>query len=158
MNSERDRLEDIGKNVQQIYETNNYLPSAEEVLRYDDEGIPLLGPYVFGMLVFFHFGGVFITFSEKNNRFLGSPSSSTDLLIQAKVLLERNGSFSEAALMLEAAIQRGELGEGDYEAWVLLGETRNMDEREDLGMRALMEGVKRAEAAGSAAGMLVNCP
>jgi len=59
--------------------------------------------------------------------------------------------------MLEAAIQRGELGEGGYDAWVLLGETRNMDEREELGMRALMEGVKRAEAAGSPSGMLVSC-
>jgi peroxin-5 len=95
--------------------------------------------------------------SEKNNRFLDSPSSSTDLLIQAKALLERNGSFSEAALMLEAAIQHGELGDGGYDAWVLLGETRNMDEREEVGMRALMEGVKRAGAVGSAAGMLVSC-
>lgn len=47
MNSERDHLEDIGKHVQRIYETNTYHPT-EEVLRYDDEGIPLLGPYVFG--------------------------------------------------------------------------------------------------------------
>lgn len=59
--------------------------------------------------------------------------------------------------MLEAAIQRGELGEGSYEAWILLGETRNMDEREELGMRALMEGVKKAEAAGTPGpGMLVR--
>lgn len=59
--------------------------------------------------------------------------------------------------MLEAAIQRGELGDGGYEAWVLLGETRNMDEREGVGMRALMEGVSRAQAVGSTAGMLVSC-
>lgn len=58
--------------------------------------------------------------------------------------------------MLEAAIQHGELGEGGYEAWVLLGETRNMDEREEVGMRALAEGVKRAGAVGSTAGMLVR--
>jgi hypothetical protein len=58
MNSEGDRLEDIGNNVQQIYEANNYHPSAEEVLRYDDEGIPQLGPYVFGMLTVFCFSVV----------------------------------------------------------------------------------------------------
>jgi len=57
--------------------------------------------------------------------------------------------------LLEAAIQKGELGEGGYEAWILLGETRTMDEREDLGMRALMEGVQRAEVAcGDGTGML----
>lgn len=137
MNSERDHLEDLGKDVQKIYEDNDFRP-AEEALRYDDEGIPLLSPYVF----------------EKNNPYLDSPGSATDLLNQAKAVLEQNGSFSEAALMLEGAIQRGEEGEGGYEAWVLLGETRNMDEREEVGMRALMEGVKRAEAVGSAAGML----
>jgi len=60
-------------------------------------------------------------------------------------------------LLLEAAIQQGELGEGGYEAWVLLGETKNMDEREDAGMRALAEGVKRADAAGTPGpGMLVS--
>ncbi|KAJ2930263.1 hypothetical protein H1R20_g6840, partial [Candolleomyces eurysporus] len=73
----------------------------------------------------------------------------------AKALLEQNGSLSEAALMLEAAIQQGDLGDGGYEAWILLGETRNMDEREEAGMRALAQGVKRAEEAGAqGAGML----
>jgi peroxin-5 len=72
-------------------------------------------------------------------------------------VLDQNGSLSEAALLLEAAIQKGELGDGGYETWILLGETRNMDEREELGMRALVEGVKRAEAAGAAgAGQLVG--
>lgn len=72
-------------------------------------------------------------------------------------MLDQNGSLSEAALLLEAAIQRGDLGEGGYEAWILLGETRNMDEREGLGMKALLEGVKRAEEAGAPGlGMLVN--
>lgn len=61
--------------------------------------------------------------------------------------------------MLEAAIQKGDLGQGGYEAWILLGETRNMDEREDAGMKALLEGVKRAEAAGASGdGMMVRCP
>ena len=60
-------------------------------------------------------------------------------------------------MLLEAAIQKGELGEGGYEAWILLGETRSMDEREDAGMRALTEGVRRAEAAGAkGVGMLVS--
>lgn len=59
--------------------------------------------------------------------------------------------------MLEAAIQKGELGEGGYETWILLGETRNMDEREEAGMRALMYGVRIAEENGAAgAGMLVG--
>jgi peroxin-5 len=156
MNSERDHLEDLGKDVQKIYEDNDFRP-AEEALRYDDEGIPLLSPYVFGTLATIHFISVIINLPEKNNPYLDSPGSATDLLNQAKAVLEQNGSFSEAALMLEGAIQRGEEGEGGYEAWVLLGETRNMDEREEVGMRALMEGVKRAEAVGSAAGMLVSC-
>lgn len=71
-------------------------------------------------------------------------------------MLEQNASLSEVALLLEAAIQKGELGEGGYEAWILLGETRNMDEREEAGMKALTEGVRLAEGAGAAGtGMLV---
>ena len=65
--------------------------------------------------------------------------------------------MSEAALLLEAAIQKGDTGEGGFEAWILLGETRNMDERETQGMRALQQGVRIAEAAGAAGqGMLVR--
>lgn len=72
-------------------------------------------------------------------------------------MLEQNASLSEVALLLEAAIQKGELGEGGYEAWILLGETRNMDEREEAGMKALTEGVRLAEQAGAAgAGMIVR--
>lgn len=93
---------------------------------------------------------------EPNNKYL-DPSSSRSLLGEAKALLENNGSLSEAALMLEAAIQQGELGEGGYETWVLLGETRNMDEREEAGMRALLQGVRKAEEGGTpGAGMLVK--
>lgn len=59
--------------------------------------------------------------------------------------------------MLEAAIQKGELGQGGYEAWILLGEARNMDEREDTGVKALTEGVRRAKEVGAnSAGMLVG--
>jgi peroxin-5 len=71
-------------------------------------------------------------------------------------VLDQNGSLSEAALLLEAAIKKGELGDGGYETWILLGETRNMDEREELGIRALVEGVKRAEEAAAGAGLLVS--
>ena len=72
-------------------------------------------------------------------------------------MLAQNGSLSEAALLLEAAIQHGDLGEGGYEALILLGETRSMDERDDAAMRALSEGVKRAEAAKAAGqGMIVG--
>lgn len=95
--------------------------------------------------------------SEQNNPFLQPSTSIRSPLSEAKALLERNGSLSEAALLLEAAIQTGELGERGYETWILLGETRSMDEREEQGIRALMEGVRRAEAAGAdGAGMLVR--
>ena len=87
---------------------------------------------------------------------MNTPSSGS-ALEEAKRMLENNGSLTEAALLLEAAIQKGELGEGGYEAWILLGETRSMDEREEAGMRALTEGVRRAEeAGGKGAGMLVS--
>lgn len=95
--------------------------------------------------------------TEPNNKYLDPSTSSQSHLNEAKALLEQNGSLSEAALLLEAAIQNGDLGNGGYEAWILLGETRNMDEREDAGMKALMEGVRIAEEAGaSGEGMLVR--
>ncbi|KAG1746141.1 hypothetical protein EDB19DRAFT_1631836 [Suillus lakei] len=107
--------------------------------KYNDDGIPILTEYVF----------------ESNNKYLDPSSSSRSPLSEAKAFLEQGGSLSEAALLLEAAIQKGELGEGGYEAWILLGETRNMDEREDLGLRALTEGVRLSEAASaSGVGML----
>lgn len=99
--------------------------------RYNDDGMPILDEYVF----------------ESNNKYLDPSSSPRSPLSEAKAFLEQGGSLSEAALLLEAAIQKGELGEGGYEAWILLGETRNMDEREDLGLRALTEGVRLSEAA-----------
>lgn len=95
--------------------------------------------------------------TEPNNKYLDPSTSTQSHLNEAKALLEQNGSLSEAALLLEAAIQNGDLGNGGYEAWILLGETRNMDEREDAGMKALMEGVRIAEEAGaSGEGMLVR--
>lgn len=78
-------------------------------------------------------------------------------LAKAKELLEQNGSLTEVALLLEAAIQKGELGKGNYEAWVLLGEVRSMDEREDQAMRALVEGVRRSQESGQPGeGMIVS--
>ncbi|TFY73691.1 hypothetical protein EWM64_g10321 [Hericium alpestre] len=115
--------------------------TGPESLKFDHEGIPILEPYTF----------------EQNNRHLDPSASTQSPLADAKALLAQNGSLSEAALLLEAAIQKGDLGEGGYEAWILLGETRNMDEREELGMKALTEGVRLAEAAGNPGpGMVVR--
>ncbi|TEB30303.1 peroxisome targeting signal receptor [Coprinellus micaceus] len=134
MNAQRDEL-DYGESMQSAWESSiggfQEGPSAEKPLLFDAEGVPQLGEYVF----------------EKTNPYMDAPPRS--LLDDAKALLEQNGSLSEAALMLEAAIQKGDLGEGGFEAWILLGETRNMDEREDAGMKALLEGVKRAEIRGT---------
>ncbi|EDR11864.1 uncharacterized protein LACBIDRAFT_313746 [Laccaria bicolor S238N-H82] len=143
MNAQRDELDDYGSAMQEAWEggVGNYQEGThgENPVRFDAEGIPMLGDYVF----------------EQNNKYLGQPPSSRSLLDDAKALLEQNGSLSEAAMMLEAAIQEGQLGEGGFETWILLGETRNMDEREDAGMRALTHGVKLAEEAGApGAGML----
>jgi len=52
MNTERDALEDVGKDMQMAYE-NMIDPS--EVLRYDDSGIPELGPYIFGGHLYYSF-------------------------------------------------------------------------------------------------------
>ena len=158
MNSQREDLEhDYGDAMQQAWTDgigDFHEDGFTEGVKFDVDGLPVLGEYVFGTCQFYsHF--VFLTDSsvDQNNKYLGSTHSP---LSEAKALLEQNGSLSEAALLLEAAIQKGELGEGGYEAWILLGDTRTMDEREDAGMRALAEGVRIAEAAGAAAGMLVG--
>ena len=128
-------------------------------LKFDDEGFPILDPYVFGSFSL-PYNFPFLQYSlntEENNKYLDPSSSTLSPLALAKQMLEQNESLSEVALLLEAAIQKGELGEGGYEAWILLGETRNMDEREEAGMKALTEGVRLAEEAGaSGAGMLVR--
>ncbi|OSC97435.1 peroxisome targeting signal receptor [Trametes coccinea BRFM310] len=137
MNAQREDLDfDYEGMMQNAWE--GYGTDFEPPMQFDEQGLPILEPYAF----------------EKDNKYL-DPSHSKSALQDAKDLLARNGSLSEAALLLEAAIQHGDLGEGGYEAWILLGETRSMDERDDAAMRALMEGVKRAEAAGATgAGML----
>ncbi|KAG6850948.1 hypothetical protein H0H93_005817 [Arthromyces matolae] len=136
--------------IRDIHENN----PGEQSLKFDTEGIPILGDYVFGTSFLFHIADLSQLPAESNNKYM-DPSITRSLLDDAKALLEENGSLSEAGLLLEAAIQKGELGEGKYEAWILLGETRVMDEREEAGMRALMEGVRRAEEVhGAGAGML----
>ena len=101
--------------------------------RFDDHGVPYLDSYVFGE----HLAtqrclsakSVTVTlFSEENNPFLHEGASSS-LFDSAKRLMASNGCLDEATLLIEASIQKGELGEGGYEAW-LLGRTRSMDERE----------------------------
>lgn len=161
MSAQRDELDhNIGGSMQQAWEggIGDFQESSlgDKPMRFDTEGLPILGDYVFGPSTFHALMTITqLHCLEKNNRYL-DPSTHSPLT-DAKRLLEQNGSLTEAALLLEAAIQKGELGEGDYEAWILLGETRNMDEREDAGMRALVEGVRRAEEAGaSGTGMLVS--
>ncbi|KAJ6594164.1 hypothetical protein B0H19DRAFT_1012254 [Mycena capillaripes] len=137
MSSQRDELDhDYGAAMQSAWEggLGDFSEDMEsKALKFDAEGIPALSEYIF----------------EQNNKYLGPDAPTRSHLTEAKALLEQNGSLSEAALLLEAAIQQGELGEGGYEAWILLGETRNMDEREEAGMRALAEGVKRGQDAGA---------
>ncbi|KIY44415.1 TPR-like protein [Fistulina hepatica ATCC 64428] len=124
MSSQREDTFDYSSAMQHAWETS-YPTPIDKSIEFDEYGIPKLEPYVF----------------EENNPYLQEPNRHSRLN-EAKSVLERNGSLSEAALLLEAAIQENDLGEGGYEAWILLGETRNMDEREDAGMRALLKGVE----------------
>lgn len=95
--------------------------------------------------------------TEVDNNYFERSDLATSPLSDAKTLLEEGGSLATVSLLLEAAIQRGELGTGRYEAWILLGEARSMEERVEAGVRALTEGVKRAEATGATGqGMLVT--
>ncbi|KAG6920268.1 hypothetical protein DXG01_005037 [Tephrocybe rancida] len=145
MSDQRDELDhDYGATMQTAWESGigdfnrTSINIGEQPLKFDTEGIPILGEYVF----------------EPDNKYM-DPAITRSFLDDAKALLEHNGSLSEAGLLLEAAIQKGQLGEGGYEAWILLGETRVMDEREDAGMRSLLEGVRRGQEAGAGgAGML----
>ncbi|KAH9951527.1 peroxisome targeting signal receptor [Amylocystis lapponica] len=132
---------DYGAMMQSAYEEglSDYGITEGQNVNFDENGMPILDEYIF----------------EKDNKYLDPSASTRSHLTEAKALLEDNGALSDVALLLEAAIQQGELGEGGYEAWILLGEARSMDEREDAAMRALTEGVKRAEQAGAAGqGML----
>ena len=161
MTAQRDELDhDYGSIMQEAWDNGlgNFSATALDTsLQFDSVGIPVLGEYTFGTTIAIsRFPVIDLYFLEQNNKYL-DPANSRSFLNDAKILLDQNGSLSEAALLLEAAIQKDDLGEGGYEAWVLLGETRNMDEREELGMKALLEGVKRAEEAGApGVGMLVN--
>jgi len=145
MNSQRDNEEsfdEYGDFARQVWgEDHGHYEHATNELRveFTDEGLPILGPYAF----------------EKENKHLDPSTSGRSHLQAAKDLLEQNGSLSEVSLLLEAAIQKGELGEGGYESWIMLGEVKSMDEHEDAAMRALTEGTRRAEETGAAGqGML----
>jgi peroxin-5 len=93
--------------------------------------------------------------TESDNPYLELASGA--LLPRAKELLAKNGSLDEAALLCEAAIRKGELGDGGFEAWILLGQARSMDERESHALKALREGTKIAQERGNMeAGMLVS--
>ncbi|KZT10666.1 peroxisome targeting signal receptor [Laetiporus sulphureus 93-53] len=122
---------DYGKSMQQAWEDGlgGFDSVQDGSMQFTEDGLPILDPYVF----------------EKDNKYMLRNSPNQSNLQAAKALLDQNGSLSEVALLLEAAIQQGELGNGGYEAWVLLGEVRSMDEREDAAIRALAEGVRRAE-------------
>lgn len=126
---------------------------------FDQWGAPMLSPYEFGECESATSNAQHLMFTgstERQNPYLEAPPQEP-LLERAKALLAQNGSLSEAARMIEAAIQRGDLGAGGFEAWILLGETRSMDEREDAAMRALREGVRIAEAAGAKGEGMVVC-
>ncbi|ETW80851.1 peroxisome targeting signal receptor Pex5 [Heterobasidion irregulare TC 32-1] len=142
MNDLRDSDFDYGAGMEQAWkesEDGRVDLLGRDGISFNEEGLPLLDAYAF----------------DSNNKYLDPSASTGSPLDQAKALLEQGGSLSEAGLLLEAAIQKGELGEGGYETWILLGETRSMDEREEAGMKALIEGVRRAEEAGATgAGML----
>ncbi|KAF8520334.1 peroxisome targeting signal receptor [Hysterangium stoloniferum] len=122
-----DELE-YGEDMERAWAINPDYEDGEHI-QFDDDGIPILKPYKF----------------ETENHYLAEQGSH---LTRAKQLLNENGSLTDAALLIEAAIQQGDLGEGGYEAWILLGETRSMDERENAGMQALTEGVRIAREAG----------
>ncbi|KAG8739280.1 Peroxisomal membrane signal receptor PTS1 [Ceratobasidium sp. 414] len=99
-------------------------------VRFDGNGVPAMERYRF----------------DESNPHLKEGQDSRSFLDAAKEILAHpsgTGSLREAGLLLEAAIQKGQLGEGGYEAWVLLGEVRGMDERESEGLVALREGVNR---------------
>lgn len=158
MNAQREDGEwDIPAAMQRNWEEGVVLwdDTFAHSVKLDLEGFPILDPYVFGSFSLpYNFSSLpYSLKTEENNKYLDPSSSTLSPLALAKQMLEQNASLSEIALLLEAAIQKGE---GGYEAWILLGETRNMDEREEAGMKALTEGVRLAEEAGAAgAGMLV---
>ncbi|KAH7108429.1 TPR-like protein [Auriculariales sp. MPI-PUGE-AT-0066] len=133
--------EDFVSGLSEAYSStfDQYDQYASET-RTDEHGNPQLGTYEF----------------DKDNQYMKeAEQSSRSHLQDAKDLLATNGSLTEAALLLEAAIQKGDLGRGGYEAWVLLGETRSMDEREEQAMRALVEGTRLSAAAGEPAEGLI---
>ncbi|KZV95018.1 TPR-like protein [Exidia glandulosa HHB12029] len=124
---------DYDKQLQEAYEQSfNQYDIHEPGVRIGEDGVPDFGAYQF----------------EQDNKYMVEDAQSRSFLAEARDLLANNGSLTEAALLLEAAIQKGDTGKGGYEAWVLLGETRSMDEREEAAMKALAEGTRLAAEAG----------
>jgi peroxin-5 len=159
MQAQREEDFDYGASMQQAWEDGLRGASEQvEQLKLDTNGMPIVASYEFGKhCSLSDTRYLLIIGTDQQNKYLDPSSSTEHPLHEAKALLARNGSLSEAALLLEAAIQKGDLGEGGYEAWILLGETRSMDEREEAGMKALAEGVRIAEKAGAKGpGMLVR--
>jgi peroxin-5 len=150
MNAEREDLDQdwgINANLSDI-DKNFGLGS----LRYGGEGIPDLPKYEFGKPLFCKYRRlVSETLAEENNPYVNDPNTSLSKAVE--MLASGQVSLSEVARMFEAAIQKGDLGEGGHEAWILLGEVRSMDEREDLGLAALREGVQIAKENGGAGGV-----
>lgn len=57
MNAQRDELEDYGTNMQKAWEggVGNYEDTFDQTIKFDGEGIPLLGDYSFGKAAFLTF-------------------------------------------------------------------------------------------------------
>ncbi|EJD52441.1 TPR-like protein [Auricularia subglabra TFB-10046 SS5] len=141
VNSEGRLDDDYGRQLQEAYEqTYGSYDDFQGEGRLDEHGVPQFGPYQF----------------EKDNKYMTEGNTGRSHLEEAKELLAKNGSLTEAALLLEAAIQQGDLGRGGFEAWILLGETRSMDEREEAALRALQEGTRLSAAAGERAEGLMS--
>jgi len=149
MNAEREDLDqDWGINANLSDTDNNFGLGS---LQYDGEGIPDLPKYEFGEPFVRTARWVPETSAEKINLYVDDPNTSLSKAME--MLASGQVSLSEVARMFEGAIQKGDLGEGGYEAWILLGEVRGMDEREDLGLAALKEGVQIAKEHGGAGGV-----
>jgi len=54
MNAQRDELEDYGANMQNAWESGigNYDETFGPSTKFDGEGIPILGDYIFGEILF----------------------------------------------------------------------------------------------------------
>jgi peroxin-5 len=138
LNSEREELDgledfDYAKDLEEAWKNLKHDEfEGRRDLYFDDEGVPQLGLYQF----------------EKDNPYVAD-TKSVHLSTAKALLASPTPSLTHVALMLEAAIQQNDLGEEGYEAWVLLGEVLGMDEKEESGLLALREAVRRAKLSGN---------